>query len=167
MVLAARASGSVSLVAVTDFQELLNRIAKGFPTRTALAKAIDINASRLSRALNGTDQLPFNIENCLQLAKVSGEPASNVLRAADKGDIADLIESLYGPQRKVTDPAVLDLLQHWPTFSADERSYIRNSIAMVLRARDSTQAAALKKRGRSTSVLKSDGLRSESEGDDA
>lgn len=153
MVLAARASGSVSLIVVKTFQELLNRIADGFPTRQALAKAIDINASRLSRALNGTDKHSFNIENCLRLAQLSGEPASAVLRAADKGDIAELIESLYGQERKVTDPVVRDLLATWPDLTADEKNYVRSSVTMVLRARrakESSQDMALRKRGRST-----------------
>lgn len=162
MVLAARASGSVCLVPVTSFQELLNRIAKQFPTRQALAKALGINASRLSRALNGTDRLPFNIANCLKLAQLSGEPASDVLRAAGKADIANLIESLYGEERRVTDPALQDLLKHWPTFSAEEKAFMRHNIAMLLRARrphseaddarrkETSEAVALKKRARST-----------------
>lgn len=134
MLVAARASGSVTLVAVDDFTDLLNRIADRFPTRLALAKALDINASRLSRALNGTDKhTSFNIENCLKLAQVSGEPPADVLRAAGKGDIAELIESLYGPERRVSDPVVQGLLQHWPTFTAEEKTYVRASLAMVLR----------------------------------
>jgi len=102
-----------------------------------LAKAIDINASRLSRALNGTDTHSFNIENCLRLAKLSGEPASEVLRAAGKGEIAELIESLYGKERPVTDPVVQDLLKNWATFTADEKNHVRSTVTMVLRARAS------------------------------
>lgn len=119
-----------------DFTELLNRIAAGFPTRQALAEGVKVNASRLSRVLNGTDKYPsFNIENCLRLAQLSGESPSDILRAADKADIAVLIESLYGPERRVSDPVVQDLLVQWPTFSADERSFIRHNVAMLLRAR--------------------------------
>lgn len=166
MLVAVRASASVSLVGVTAFTELLNRIAERFPTRHALAKALDINASRLSRALNGSEEFPFNIENCLRLAQVSGEPPSGVLRAANKGEVAELIESLYGAEKKVTDPAVRDLLNAWPTFTADERNLFRLNVATMLRARratpaeatkrpttkpreESSQQTALKKRGRS------------------
>jgi hypothetical protein len=121
---------------VNEFTKLLNRIADGYPTRLALAQALDINASRLSRALNGSDpHTSFNIENCLRLAKVSGEPASRVLRAADKGTIADLIEELYGPEKGVTDAVVQELLREWSTFTAAEKSYVRSNVTMMLRAR--------------------------------
>lgn len=138
MILAVLASASVCLVGVSAFTELLNRIADGFPTRHALAKALDINASRLSRALNGSEGFPFNIENCLRLAKVSGEPASDVLRAAGKSDIAELIEALYGPEKHVTDTTLRDLLAQWPTFTADEKTFVRLTIATVLRGRAAT-----------------------------
>jgi hypothetical protein len=136
---AAIASGSVCWSLLNNFKELLNRIAETFPSRQALARAIGINASRLSRALNGSDKFPFNATNCLRLAKLSGEPASAVLRAAGKGEIADLIESLYGPEKPVTDTAVQDLLTHWPMFTADEKSFVRLTIATLLRSRAATQ----------------------------
>lgn len=135
MMIAVIASDSVSLDGVSAFTDLLNRIAEGFPTRHALAEALDINASRLSRALNGSEKFSFNVENCLRLAQISGEPASEVLRAADKGEIADLIESLYGSERTVTDAAVQALLEQWPTFTAEEKHYLRSNVRMVLRAR--------------------------------
>lgn len=152
MLLAARASGSVCWALVEDFTKLLNRIADGFPTRQALAKALDINASRLSRALNGTDKhTSFNVENCLRLATVSGESASTVLRAANKGEIADLIEGLYGPEKQVTDSVVQDLLKEWSTFSGAEKAHVRTTVAMVLRARraEHVEEAAVQKKRRS------------------
>ena len=130
---------------MNDFTELLNRVAKDFPSRHALAKALKINASRLSRALNGTDPHPFNIENCLGLAKVSGVSASEVLRAANKGKVAELIESLYGPEKNVTDPAVQDLLSTWAAFTADEKHYVRISIAMALRSHRHGETAPAKR----------------------
>jgi plasmid maintenance system antidote protein VapI len=80
------------------FKALLNRIADGYPSRAALAKALHVTPSRLSRALN-TGDFPLNVANCLRLAKVSGESATQILRAAGKSDIAELIESLYGADR--------------------------------------------------------------------
>jgi hypothetical protein len=128
---------------VPDFTALLNQIAARFPTRQALATALDLNASRLSRALNGTDKhTAFNVENCLRLAQVSGESASTVLRAAHKGAIADLIEALYGPEKRVSDPVVQALLRAWPTFTAAERTYVRSNVAMVLRARGTAADSA-------------------------
>lgn len=83
---------------VEKFKDLLGRIVSRFPSQEAFAKAMGMNSSRLSRAIKKAD-FPFNVENCLRLAKVSGESASEILRAADKADVAALIESLYGKDR--------------------------------------------------------------------
>lgn len=117
-----------------DFQELLNKIAARFASKKAFAKEVGIDPSRMSRALNGTDKLPFNVENCLRLAQISGEPPSKVLRAADKAKVANLIESLYGPERKMTDPVLQDLLDHWPTFPADVKAFVRQSVSLWVRS---------------------------------
>lgn len=116
------------------FKTLLNKIAGRFPSRTALAKALNITPSRLSRALN-TGDFPFNVENCLRLAKVSGEPPSEVLRAADNGEIAELIESLYGPEKTVTDPAIVTLLTNWDDLTDNQRTFARSAAEMLLLAR--------------------------------
>ncbi|MEP7304167.1 MAG: hypothetical protein ABJA98_01490 [Acidobacteriota bacterium] len=114
------------------FKTLLNKIAERFPSRTALAKALKITPSRLSRALN-TGDFPFNIENCLRLAQVSEEPPSDVLRAADNREIAELIESLYGPEKRVTDPVLQDLLQEWPTLTLENKNVVRMNVSIALR----------------------------------
>ena len=103
-----------------DFKTLLNRVADGFETREAFAKALGINSSRLSRALN-TGDFPFNVTNCLRLAKVSGESATEILRAAGKADVAALIEELYGKQS---------------TLSADERQTVAFIRALPREARE-------------------------------
>lgn len=118
---------------MADFKELLSRIAQKFESKKALADALDMDPSRLSRAIN-TGDFPFNIENCLRLAQVAGEPPSEVLRAADNGDIAELIESLYGPEKKVSDPILKELLGNWSTFTADEKNFVRSSVTMILRS---------------------------------
>ncbi len=119
-------------VSVDDFKELLARIVQKFESKKALADALDMDPSRLSRAIN-TGDFPFNIENCLRLAKVSGESPSEVLRAADNGDIAELIESLYGPERPVPDPVVQDLLRNWRTLTVEQKGFVRMAAASVLR----------------------------------
>src|SRR5579885_1214122 len=94
---AVTASGCVGWSNVSDFKTLLNRIAAGFPSHRALATALGVTPSRLSRAMTGTGgEFPFNVTNCLRLAQLSGESASEILRAAGKKDVADLIEALYG-----------------------------------------------------------------------
>lgn len=82
-------------VSETKFQLLLQRTASRFRSEKALADRLGIGAPRLNRALNKGD-FSFNVLNCLRLADASGEHPSEVLRAAGKGDVADLIERLYG-----------------------------------------------------------------------
>ena len=78
-----------------DLQTLLKRLVDRYGTQTALAKAIDITDSRLAKVLKG-DSGAFNVLNCLKLARVANMSPSQILRAADKADIAELIEELYG-----------------------------------------------------------------------
>jgi len=74
-----------------SFKTYLKRLQKRhYPSLRAFAADLGIDATRLSR---GT---PFDLRGCLNLARITGEPPSAVLRAAGKADMADLIESLYG-----------------------------------------------------------------------
>jgi hypothetical protein len=73
------------------FKALLKRLQRKhhYPSVQAFAEALGIrDASRLSRGK------PFDVYWCLRLAQVTGEPPSVVLRAANKGAIATLIEAL-------------------------------------------------------------------------
>lgn len=80
---------------MTDFPKYLREIAESFPSKAALAEAIGIQPSRLSHALKGTGSYTFNVENCLRLAKAANRPAGEVLRAAGKADVAELLEFLF------------------------------------------------------------------------
>jgi hypothetical protein len=81
------------------FKSLLKRLQKKhFPSVTAFAQALGIDASRMSRGK------PFNIYWCLRLAQVTGENPSVILRAANKGEIATLIENLYGSGKVLLTP---------------------------------------------------------------
>lgn len=82
------------------FKSLLKRLQKKhFPTVHAFAHALGIvDPSRLSRGK------PFNVYWCLRLAQVTGENPSVILRAADKGDVATLIETLYGTGKVLLTP---------------------------------------------------------------
>lgn len=94
-----------------DFTALLKRVAARFPSQQAFAEALDMSTARLNRALNKSDY-PFNALNCLRLARLSGESASEILRAANKGEVADLIESLYGTPTS-TAPDERELLERF------------------------------------------------------
>lgn len=116
-------------VRLEDFKALLKRIAESFDSQDALARAIGINGSRLSRAINVGD-FPFNVENCLRLAKISGESPSEILRAAGKKDIANLLESLYGPDRtKLLTVEERELLDRWDALSPKGREALKTLIA--------------------------------------
>lgn len=78
----------------TALPALLRRIRDRFGTQFAMAAAIGISGSRLGRAMKGQDTL--NALNCVRLAVAAGERPSTILRAAGKGELADLLEQLYG-----------------------------------------------------------------------
>lgn len=71
-------------------------VGKGRPYQTwgDLAAATGLTLSAFSRGVKKEGTL--NVENCLRLAETTGIAASQVLRTAGKGDIAELIERLYG-----------------------------------------------------------------------
>jgi len=83
-----------------SFAALLMRLSLKYPTRKAFARAVGVNPTRLSRAING-DPVMFNVLHCLRLARVTGEPPGVVLRAAGKHEIADLLDELYATQHEV------------------------------------------------------------------
>lgn len=102
-----------------DFDELLGRAAKAFPTQEAFAAALGISVGRLNRALNKRDY-PLNVLNCLKLASITGEAASDILRAAGKSEIADLIEQLYGVRRGALTGEQRVLVELWERIGDSE-----------------------------------------------
>jgi len=87
------------------FADLLNRLLKQFPSRRAFARAIGVDPSRLSRAMNG-DPTMFDVLRCFYVARATKENPFVVLRAAGKGELADVIEELVGPAKS---PEVLTI----------------------------------------------------------
>lgn len=127
--------------------------------KSAMAKAIEMTPSPLGKAIDGSSRY-FGTEACLRLARVTGEPASRILQIAGKADLAALIESLYGQQTVA--PTDRELLNDWKAIPANERDnlrrVVRDAAARSRRPgtrkrdeRESSEDAALKKRGRSTS----------------
>jgi hypothetical protein len=114
---------------VENFKALLNRIAGRFASRQDFAKALKITPSRMSKVLNSGD-LPLNVTNCLRVAKLSGESPSEILRAAGKADVAELIESLYGEDRtQLLSAAERELLDEWSRLTPRGRESLRALIA--------------------------------------
>lgn len=102
---------------LVTFRSLLKRLQKKhFPTVTAFAHALGIqDPSRLSRGK------PFNVYWCLRLAQVTGENPSVILRAADKGDVATLIETLYGTGKALLTPEQQTLLDAFEAMAPHSR----------------------------------------------
>jgi hypothetical protein len=98
------------------FTELIERLVKRYGNAQRLAAALGMTLSAFQR---GRAQGTYNTENCLRLAAETGEPPSEVLRAAGKGKIADLIESLYG--QSTVSPAGRQLLDRWATLTPKSR----------------------------------------------
>jgi hypothetical protein len=87
------------------FKTLLKRLQKNYSSVRAMGIALGISPERISR---GT---PFDVKGCLHLARVTGENPSVVLRAANKGEIATMIETLYGPGKALLTPEQQALLE--------------------------------------------------------
>jgi transcriptional regulator with XRE-family HTH domain len=105
----------------TAFQELLRAASRKFQTQREFAKALGISVARLNRALNTADYT-LNVQNCLRLAILVNESPSTILRAADKSEIADLIERLYG--RSDLTPAQRQLVEKWGRLGPDDQAYV-------------------------------------------
>lgn len=78
-----------------NFLELLERLERRYGSKQAVAAAIGITPSRYSRVRRG-NAYGLNTENCLRLAVIGEWDVDQVLRAAGKADVADMLAILYG-----------------------------------------------------------------------
>jgi hypothetical protein len=140
---------SADLVAfrhVTKFTELLETLVARYGGDAALAKEIRVSAARVGRARKGEGGYSFKVENCLRLAQVSGESASDVLRAAGKADVDDLIQELYGYRRPELPRVQRELLDKWVLVHPKAREHIIAVIDMALRAQEQQQPETTKRK---------------------
>lgn len=107
------------------FPKLLRKLSRDFPTVRAFAAALGVDPSHVSRAMSDPKK-PFDVRGCLRLAKVTGAHPGVILRAARKGEIADLIEALYGaaPARLTVDQREIIALLDAMTEPAVRYSYL-------------------------------------------
>lgn len=114
----------MATVAGLDLRELLQSLIDTiYGTQDALAKAIGISPSRISRVLKNPDSLA--VENCLRLAKATGISPDEIFRAAGKSEIARLIQELYGA-------AVLRGPEHQaPEMSEETRQAFRHLLELM------------------------------------
>lgn len=83
----------LSLRCAVTFQEWVDELVATFGSKTKLAQAIGISLTQIGR---GRSAGKYSVENLLKLARAANADPSSVLRLAGKGDVADLIETLYG-----------------------------------------------------------------------
>jgi len=107
------------------FQDWVKRlIAEKFRNPSDLAQALGMHLTPLTR---GIEAGTFNLVNLLRLAKIANANPSTVLRMAQKGDEADLIESLYG--KPTLDPDDHDIIALWHAISDPDH---RNAVRIVM-----------------------------------
>jgi hypothetical protein len=114
-----------------DLIDLLRKHAATFGTQREYAQALGISEARLNRILNRkSGGYVLNVANCLRFAALSGERASEVLRAAGKGDVAELIEQLYGPGQESLTKGQRDVLR---LFEAIDDAPTRHAVLLMIR----------------------------------
>lgn len=77
----------------TPFQKLMDGLFEKHGAAQPIAEELDISLSAL---LRGVQVGTLSTENCLRLAEAYALRPSEVLQVAGKGEIATLIEGLYG-----------------------------------------------------------------------
>ena len=88
------------------------------------------NLSRLmgvtfSGFLRGVKQGTLSTDNCLRLAEVLGEPPAEVLRAANKADVAAQVDRLFGPTAAPLSEDDRTLLAQWHAITPRARESLR------------------------------------------
>lgn len=124
-------------------------------TKTQLAERLGITPSSLSRL-----QVPGHqpsVEICMKVADVFGVSATRVLRAAGKGEFADLAEDLFGHaaerhQTKIAEEQCLSVdernmvIHFWRRLGVDEQRLLRQMGEKLIRAHEeAARTAATKK----------------------
>ncbi|HEX8030327.1 MAG TPA: helix-turn-helix transcriptional regulator [Vicinamibacterales bacterium] len=137
---------SVLLVEHFDFapfRALLDEGEELFATQKEFAEAIGINPTRYSKMARG-DAYTLNVRNCLSLAGILKRAPTEVLRAAGKGDIADLLDQLYGVQQYAPLPGGTqgrELAAEWARMSPEQRGIVLTVIRQLPKVASPSVAA--------------------------
>src|SRR5262245_559369 len=114
-------------MAPADFRAYLDRAAARLGSKVALARALGIDPTRISRLMRGTgDYARLNFENCLRLAAILDEWPTEVLKAAGHTDQAALLEQFCGPASsdRAIKSSEWQLLQMWRELPAARQAAI-------------------------------------------
>jgi hypothetical protein len=109
-------------------RELLLQLSDVQGSKQDAARALGITPGRFSRLLNG--EFSMEVVNCLRLAVLTRKSAATVLRAADKQEVADLLDRLYGSDAAAPwrDPELQEALANLAVIRADVRAPV---LAMI------------------------------------
>lgn len=121
----------------TTLQDLLSRYKERYGSLRALGHAIGLSPSRMSRLARGDEQGSLDVINCLKLAEVTGASPTRILRAAGKGEVAALIETLYKSEgREATMPALppdqAEVIALWTSLPPQHRAAALESLRYVV-----------------------------------
>lgn len=112
-----------------EFQEWVeDQVARRFKTATALASAIGM---QLSPFVRGVQTGTFNVQNILRLAEVTDEDPSRLLHIAGKGDVAQMIERLYGSGKDSLKASERDVLQLWSNMPTKSQRHVRELMTLL------------------------------------
>ena len=113
------------------FLSFIKELERRHGTANAIAEALDMSPSAFSR---GSRSGSLGTLKLLRLAKWSGESPSRVLRLAGKGEIADQIEDLYGPEHALNGRAH-EVGEQWLALEKDAQ----DALFILLRALSSSK----------------------------
>jgi plasmid maintenance system antidote protein VapI len=94
-----------------SFRAFIHGLVAKHGSASAVAAQIGMSVSAFQRGVQNNGSL--SVGACLRLAKLSGESPARVLRLAKKGDIVDLIEELFGPERDPLSDAERNRVKRW------------------------------------------------------
>jgi hypothetical protein len=114
-------------MAPNEFQGLLERAARQLGSQAALARALGIDPTRVSRLIRGGGEYArLNFENCLRLAAILDEWPAEVLRSAGHSEQAALLQRLCGSpgDERSVKSSEWQLLQMWRELPAARQAAV-------------------------------------------
>lgn len=116
------------------FTRYVQQWIREYGTAGRLAETIDMSLSAFSRGVRNEGTL--SVYSLLRLAEETGEPASKVLRIANKGHVADIIERLYGDSApEGVSGALREHLDDWTALTDEQRAPLEHIIKQLASGR--------------------------------
>ncbi len=135
-------------VTVNPLDDLLKARKSKYGTIQDLAVSMKLSYSGL---LRGIKKGTLDDQNILRLAELIGEPPANVFRAANRLEMADQFDRLYGDGVKPPSLMERKLLNAWNALTEDARETAWSMMKLLPR-RDATHPVAEKTRAKAKRV---------------